>query len=464
LKAIATDNLAQTMTSASVVFTVSNPGVPPASAVFVPPPDTGTQGNWVSKYGEDGYVIANDTSNPPVYANVNFNGATQYTWSASTTDPRGLLKGPSGSNRIASTYYANTSFTVDMNLVDNQPHQVALYCLDFDDNRAETISILDANSNDVLDTKSVSNFQNGQYLVWNVQGHVLVQVTHTGGLNAVISGLFFATPRNPPPVPSVSITSPTPGQTVSGNFTVKASAASSGGTIASVQFVLDGTTNIGPPITSGTGGIYSYQWPSTTTGNGPHTLATIATDSFSQKTTSTAVTFIVANVAQTNSATFIGPDRATHGNWQGKYGADGELIANDSNVPPSYALVSLTAADQFFWTTTTDQRALLMASSSTNRIASTFYYSPGVAIDVNCTDGNTHQIALYLLDWDNSGRAQTINILDASSNNPLDSRPASDFQNGEYLVWNVKGHVIIQVTNTAGPNAVVSAVFFAPAS
>jgi hypothetical protein len=420
----------------------------------------------VSKYGGDGYVIANDASSPPVYATVNFNSAAQYTWLASTTDPRGLLKSPAGSDRIVSTYYANSSFTIDVNLVDNHPHQVALYLLDFDDNRAETISILDANSNAVLDTESASNFQNGQYLVWNMQGHVIIRVTLTGGLNPVVSGMFFATvPPTPPPAPTVSITAPTPNQTVAGNFTVMASAASSGGTIASVQFVLDGTTNIGPPITSGTGGIYSYLWPSITTGNGPHTLAAIATDNLSQKTTSTAVTFMVNNAAQTNSATFVALDTTTRGNWRGKYGTDGEIIANDSNVPPSYAVVGFTGASQFAWTTTTDLRALLMASSTTNRIASTFYNSPSLTIDVNFTDGNTHQIALYLLDWDSSGRAETINIVDASnSGNVLDSRPASGFQNGEYLVWNVKGHVIIQVNDTAGPNAVVSGVFFAPGS
>jgi hypothetical protein len=79
---------------------------------------------------------------------------------------------------------------------------VALYLLDFDDNRAETISILDAATHTALDTESAANFQNGVYLVWNIQGHVLIQVTCTGGLNAVVSGLFFATPSSggqPPP-------------------------------------------------------------------------------------------------------------------------------------------------------------------------------------------------------------------------------------------------------------------------
>jgi hypothetical protein len=37
----------------------------------------------------------------------------------------------------------------------------------------------------------VSNFHNGQYLVWQLSGHVQVRVTNTGNSNAVISGLFF---------------------------------------------------------------------------------------------------------------------------------------------------------------------------------------------------------------------------------------------------------------------------------
>jgi len=65
-----------------------------------------------------------------------------------------------------------------------------------------------------------------------------------------------------------------------------------------------------------------------------------------------------------------------------------------------------------------------------------------------------------LLDFDTSGRAETISVLDADTNTVLDTRSASSFVNGEYLVWNVGGHVTFRLTATAGPNAVVSGVFF----
>jgi hypothetical protein len=34
--------------------------------------------------------------------------------------------------------------------------------------------------------------------------------------------------------------------------------------------------------------------------------------------------------------------------------------------------------------------------------------------------------------------------------------------NGTYLIWNISGGVKVTVTSTAGPNAVVSGIFFDP--
>jgi hypothetical protein len=43
----------------------------------------------------------------------------------------------------------------------------------------------------VLASSSVSAFTSGQYLVWNLSGHVTLRVTKTAGTNAVVSGVFF---------------------------------------------------------------------------------------------------------------------------------------------------------------------------------------------------------------------------------------------------------------------------------
>jgi hypothetical protein len=80
---------------------------------------------------------------------------------------------------------------------------------------------------------------------------------------------------------------------------------------------------------------------------------------------------------------------------------------------------------------------------------------------VNITDGNTHQIALYALDWDTTSRAETITIVEA--NNPsivLSTQTVSSFNGGTYLVWNISGDVQINITRISGVNAVISGVFF----
>ena len=119
-------------------------------------------------------------------------GAT--TWVASTTDVRALQKGSStATDRIASTWYSNSSFNIDLNLTDGNWHRVAVYCLDWDaQNRAERLDVIDLASGTVLDSRSISAFSNGQYLIWNLRGNVRLRVTYTGaGANAVVSGVFF---------------------------------------------------------------------------------------------------------------------------------------------------------------------------------------------------------------------------------------------------------------------------------
>ncbi len=80
---------------------------------------------------------------------------------------------------------------------------------------------------------------------------------------------------------------------------------------------------------------------------------------------------------------------------------------------------------------------------------------------MNITDGQTHQVAVYALDWDTyqGGRIEQVQVLDATTNAVLDSRTISSFTGGEYVYWNIAGHVHINVTAVYS-NAVISGVFF----
>src|SRR5258705_7753990 len=157
--------------------------------------DTTTQGNWKGIYGTDGSNIINHAANYPSYAQVSVTGQNPYTWSSSTSDVRALQKATSSTDRIAACWYSFTNFTIDQNLTDGNSHQVGIYALDWDGNnsRQARIEILDAGTNALLDSRDITAYSSGKFLLWDLRGHVKVKGTHLApsGSNAVISGIFF---------------------------------------------------------------------------------------------------------------------------------------------------------------------------------------------------------------------------------------------------------------------------------
>jgi len=134
----------------------------------------------------------------PAYAQVSLAGQYKYTWDTSSGEASAIQDPLNPSNRVASTWYSATQFTLDLNLTDGNAHRIALYLLDYDSQgRAETVSVMNPANGQVLATQAVSNFSGGEYLVFDVTGHVQLQFTGTAGPNAVLSGLFFGAPGSP---------------------------------------------------------------------------------------------------------------------------------------------------------------------------------------------------------------------------------------------------------------------------
>ena len=120
-------------------------------------------------------------------------------------------------------------------------------------------------------------------------------------------------------------------------------------------------------------------------------------------------------------ASFVATDTTTEGSWHGVYGADGFSVANDSQSLPAYASFGVQNQLNYTWASSTSDPRALRTGSGTGRIAATWYNSSSFNFDVNFTDGSAHQFALYALDWDSTARAETIQIVDASSNAVLDT-------------------------------------------
>ncbi|MGH8312237.1 MAG: Ig-like domain-containing protein [Gammaproteobacteria bacterium] len=125
--------------------------------------------------------------------------------------------------------------------------------------------------------------------------HTLTAIaTDTAGHSATSAPVVVTVSNNPPPgssPPTVSITAPANGSTISGLITVSADASENGGQITQVQFQLDGNF-LGAPVTQSP---YQISWDTTSASNGTHALTAVATDSAGNTATSSAVSVTVSN-------------------------------------------------------------------------------------------------------------------------------------------------------------------------
>jgi hypothetical protein len=152
-------------------------------------------------------------------------------------------------------------------------------------------------------------------------------------------------------------------------------------------------------------------------------------------------------------------DATTQGTWRGTYGTSGSSLAASSSSLPPGDVVAPAGAAQWTWAASTSDGRALQQPTGTSRLAAAWFGNT-FTLDVNLgADGGTHQVALYLVDWDSQGRSERVDVYDAATGVRYDTRTVSAFGGGAYLVFNVSGHVRFQLTDLAGPNAVLSGLF-----
>lgn len=498
--------------------------------------DNTTQGNWNGAYGSDGYVLFGGSSNLPAFAQVAASGESEWTWDATPTDPRAPQDPASPSGRIAACDYSGTSFTLDVNLTDGNAHQVALYMVDWDRRaRSQNVQVTDETTGAVLDSANVANFANGQWLVFNLSGHVQITLTNApGSLNAVASGLFFDPTVGPQATTASFVTNDAAtGGHWTGVYGSDGYSIVSGATSlpayarvttvgASTYTEAYGSSNPAAPQSApgSTTGVLATEYAAGSFSinvnmldGKTHQLAAYLFDWSNQQRTETVqvtdsdtgalldsqtvsgfhsgdwlvwnlsgrvtLTFICdagpnallsglafgpASTPVPASATFVAADSTTQGKWTGTYGADGyALLGASGSSLPAYARLS-SDPNQLTWLwgyTNTDPRALQVSPGATTGVAACDVDPNRFTLDLNLADGQSHRVALYMMDFESRNRAQTVQITDANTGAVLDTESVTHFVNGRWLVWNLTGHVKITLINDAGsPNAVASGLFF----
>ena len=462
----ATDNQGASTTSAPVTVVVTAPGGGTSSATFLRT-DATTQGSWKGTYGSQAYILAQDGTVLPDFAQVATSQVTSKVWSASGTQPR-FLERANGQGRFSAVWESQTAFLIDVVITDGRSHDAAFYLMDWGTARKQTIEALDPVTGQVLDQRTAASFRDGQYWIWRVAGHVRFRITRVTGDTAAVSAVFIdpVVPAAPNTPPVVNLSASPANPSAPATLTLSASATDNG-TVSQVSFYW-GSTLVGLDTSEP----FNYVWPNVSAGT--YVLTARATDNLGAVGESAPITVTVAQPAQPGpptppgppaggaaSALFIGVDTARQGNWRGFYGAEGYSLARDATTLPAFAQVAASQATASLWSGSGTQARFLQRPTGTERFSGVWEHSTTFSINVTLSDGLSHRVALYLMDW-GTARKQTIEVLDTASGIVLDQRPAASFRDGQYWTWQISGAVRFRITRTAGDTAAVSAVFVDP--
>ena len=158
--------------------------------------DTDTRGDWPDEYGENGAILFApiDLVDLKDIDQYDDGGNLRWDWANPTADSRGLIYPDDPGTRAGSCIYNNPIglITIETKLMD---YQVAVYVVDWDSS-ARVQDMVGFQGDQAPDDPDVTvnnpKFNAGVYHIWHVSGKESfnLQITHKGGANWVVSGIF----------------------------------------------------------------------------------------------------------------------------------------------------------------------------------------------------------------------------------------------------------------------------------
>ena len=413
-------------------------------------------GDWPGHYGQDGILIPAYSNALPAYTSLEPRGVGEFIWQDDTPDKRALLK-PDSALRIASDWFSEDGFTIDLACNDGNHHQLTLYFVDWYgyDERSQTIEIWDSVRNQLLDQRTAADFSTGIYLSWLVRGQVSIRLLPRSANRVVLNGIFLDPSHNQ--LPFIDFITPLDGAVIHlpAEIVLQAEAGDAEGEIQTVEYFRDGSK-----LGESTVAPFTVRW--TNVLQGIHTLTARVTDIVGQRNSDEVSVTVMPAPAK---AEFLGQDATTQGSWIGRYGLDGYALAAHATNYPAYVQVS--HGDQFPFVSL-EQTDALQALERTDfgRIDAVWFNNEVLDFGFNFSDGYDHKVSLYFLDWGGDGpgngtRVSKIEVRSAADDTLLDGRSIVGFENGLYYTWQMAGQIKLRIIRDIG-NSVVNGLFFDP--
>lgn len=169
--------------------------------------DKETNGNWIGKYGKDGYLLCGFEQKLPNYIDsISFPTFPLITppelqlWSGNSNRKEALQK-TNGKMRNIGCYHSHKfancgqSIVLDIKVKSKTPYCVTLYFCDWEKmDRITTIDVFDGDTHNLIaPVKLIKRFKSGVYVIYKYNNSIRFRIHAVKGDNAAISAIFFDT-------------------------------------------------------------------------------------------------------------------------------------------------------------------------------------------------------------------------------------------------------------------------------
>ena len=150
-----------------------------------------TKGNWESNYGKGGYDIYNYKKVLYSYTKLVYSGFTDKVWKISDENDKGQVL-LCENNRIAACKFFGDKASIDVVIAGRETHTLALYIMDcYNFERNVCITVIDSDSLEVLDVRTVNVINMGIYVKYIIKGHLTFELHNCGKAIGVVSAVFI---------------------------------------------------------------------------------------------------------------------------------------------------------------------------------------------------------------------------------------------------------------------------------
>ncbi len=144
-------------------------------------------GDWIGHYGKEAYLLAQGPKSEASFFQVNISPDSTALFDPYPTDPS-ALQGLT-SQRIAAAWYTQGRLNLSFSFRDGYTHALSLYFLDYKSGATTmNIALRDPATGVLLDQRSLSAFQDGEYFTWDLRGNINFELE--GLPYPTVSGIF----------------------------------------------------------------------------------------------------------------------------------------------------------------------------------------------------------------------------------------------------------------------------------